>query len=88
MICTWICSIFLFIVLDVLQAIEKDGKKITPEGCKKGKRIRVVESSTREMQRAIDEIVHGPDVARYSWFWNDRNQYFLTENIRHLIWFV
>lgn len=54
------------VLLDASKALEKDGKKIYPEkgASKKGKRIRVVESSQREMQRAIDEIVHGPDVAR------------------------
>merc|ERR1712233_244224 len=32
------------------KALQKDGKKIYPENGKKGKRIRVVESSQREMQ--------------------------------------
>ena len=30
----------------------------------KSKRVKISESSSREMQRAIEEIVHGPDVAR------------------------
>ena len=39
---------------------------MTPATSENGipKRVKVTESSQREMQRAIDEIVHGPDVAR------------------------
>ena len=47
-----------------MRALEKDGQKIRPENGKKGKRVRIGESSQREMERAIDEIVHGPDAAR------------------------
>ena len=43
--------------------MERDGKKLSQDGGK-SKRVKVTESSQREMQRAIDEVVHGPDVAR------------------------
>ena len=48
---------------DLKKALERDGKKLSQDGGK-SKRVKVTESSQREMQRAIDEVVHGPDVAR------------------------
>ena len=48
---------------DLKKALERDGKKLSQDGGK-SKRVKVTESSEREMQRAIDEVVHGPDVAR------------------------
>ena len=46
---------------DLKKALERDGKKLSQDGGK-SKCVKVTESSQREMQRAIDEIVPGPDV--------------------------
>ena len=47
------------------RALERDGKKLHPSAFgSKSKRVKISESTSREMQRAIEEIVHGPDVAR------------------------
>jgi len=50
---------------DLKRTLERDGKKLHPAAPEaKSKRVKISESSSREMQRAIEEIVHGPDVAR------------------------
>ena len=49
---------------DLKRTLERDGKKLHPAAPEaKSKRVKISESSSREMQRAIEEIVHGPDVA-------------------------